>query len=118
MRFLLSIYQPDGPAPAAPALEAIMAKVERVRDEMTAAGVLVLTAGLDSPAQARVVRPRGHAALVTDGPFAETKELLGGFTIVDVTDREAAVAWARQLAAATTLPIEIRRLIDEERSGR
>ena len=107
-RYLLSVYQPAGPTPPPAALDAIMKKVEAVRGEMTAAGALVLTAGLEPPSRAAVVRPKADGAVVYDGPFAETKEFLGGFTIVEAADRDAALAWARKLAAATTLPIEVR----------
>jgi hypothetical protein len=75
---------------------------------MKAAGALVLAAGLEPPSRAAVVRSKPDGALVTDGPYAETKEVLGGFTIVEAADRDAALAWARKLAAATTLPIEVR----------
>jgi hypothetical protein len=95
-------------------LSAIMRNVETVRDEMKAAGALVLTAGLEPPSRAAVVRPKPAGALVTDGPFAETKEFLGGFTIVDAADRDAALAWARKLSAATTLPIEVRAVRNED----
>ncbi len=110
-RYLLSLYQPDGPVPPPPALETIMKNVEAVRDEMKAAGALVLTAGLDAPSKAAVVRPKDGRTLVTDGPFAETKEFLGGFSIVEAPNLEAALAWARKLAGATTLPIEVRPVV-------
>jgi hypothetical protein len=111
-RYLLSVYQPAGPAPPPAMLAAIMANVESVRDEMRAAGALVITAGLEPPSRAAVVRPAPGGALVTDGPFAETKEFLGGFTLVEAADRDAAVDWARKLAAATTLSIEVRAVRD------
>jgi hypothetical protein len=107
-RYLLCVYQPDGPPPPPAMLDAIMKRVEAVREEMKAAGGLVMAAGLEPPSRAAVVRPKPDGALVTDGPFAETKEVLGGFTIVDAADRDAALAWARKLSAATTLPIEVR----------
>lgn len=107
-RYLLSVYQPDGPAPPPPVLDAVMKDVEIVRLEMEKAGALVLTAGLEPPSRAAVVRPKPGGALVTDGPFAETKEFLGGFTLLDAADRDAALMWARKLSAATTLPIEVR----------
>jgi len=92
-------------------LDAIMKNVDAVRGEMEKAGALVLTAGLEPPTRAAVVRPAPGGALVTDGPFAETKEFLGGFTLLDAPDREAALAWARKLSAATTLPIEVRAVL-------
>jgi hypothetical protein len=54
------------------------------------------------------VRPQDGDVLLTDGPFTEAKEHLGGFTIVDVPDLDAALEWSRRLAVATTLPIEVR----------
>lgn len=107
-RYLLSVYQPEGPAPPPAVLDAIMRKVDGVRDEMKRSGALVLTAGLEPPSRAVVVRPNPGGPLVTDGPFAETKEFLGGFTLVEAADRDAALVWARKLSAATTLPIEVR----------
>ena len=64
--------------------------------------------GLHPPASATVLRPRGDDVLVTDGPFAEGKEHLGGFTIVRAPDLDAAMAWGRKLVRATGLPIEVR----------
>jgi hypothetical protein len=55
-----------------------------------------------------VVRVRDGDVLMTDGPFAEGKEHIGGFTIIDVADLDAALEWGRKLTRATTLPIEVR----------
>jgi hypothetical protein len=55
-----------------------------------------------------VVRDRDGEVLITDGPFAEGKEHIGGFTIVSAPDLDAALEWGRRLARATTLPIEVR----------
>ena len=107
-RYLLCVYQPDGPPPPPAVLDGIMKNVDAVRLEMKKAGALVLTAGLEPPSRAAVVRPKPGGTLVTDGPFAETKEFLGGFTLVEAADRHAARDWARKLSAATTLPIEVR----------
>ena len=62
---------------------------------------------------ATVVRLRGGDVLMTDGPFAEGKEHIGGFTIIKAPDLDAALDWARKLARASTLPIEVRPLQDE-----
>ena len=61
-----------------------------------------------SPTTATVVRVRDGEALVTDGPYLEGKEHLGGFTIVRARDLDAALAWGEKVARATTLPIEVR----------
>jgi hypothetical protein len=108
-QYLLSVIQPDGPAPEPDALDAIMADVDAVDREMRDKGVWVFAGGLHAPSTATVVRAqKGADALMTDGPFAEGKEHLGGFTIVDVPDLDAALEWGRRLAEATTLPIEVR----------
>ena len=108
-RYLLSVYQPDGPAPEPEVLSAIMADVDAVDQEMRDKGVWVFAGGLHPPGTATVVRaPKDGDVLMTDGPFAEGKEHLGGFTIVDAPDLDAALEWGRRLAAATTLPVEVR----------
>ena len=107
-RYLLSVVQPDGPPPSPEILARIMRDVEAVNDEMDDAHVTVLRAGLSPAGEAKVVRAKDGGMLVTDGPFAETKEHIGGFALIDVADRDAALAWAHKLAAATTLPIEVR----------
>jgi hypothetical protein len=111
-QYLLSLYQPDGPPPPAEILGPIMARVGALETEMRAAGAWVFSAGLHPPATATTVRVRGDDVLMTDGPFAEGKEHIGGFTIVRAPDLDAALAWARKLAAATTLPIEVRPLAE------
>ena len=107
-QYLLSVYQPDGPVPEPEALAAIGRDLDALNAEMRAAGAWVFSNGLLPPSSATVLRPQGGEVLVTDGPFAEGKEHLGGFTIVDVPDLDAAMEWGRRLAVATTLPIEVR----------
>jgi hypothetical protein len=108
-QYLLSVIQPDGPAPDPEALSAIMADVDTVDRDMRDKGVWVFAGGLYPPSTATVVRARKDGdVLMTDGPFAEGKEHLGGFTIIDVPDLDAALEWGRRLAEATTLPIEVR----------
>ncbi len=109
-RFLLCIYQPDGNPPPPDALGAIIRDVGAVRDEMQAAGVLVMTAGLSPAGAAKVVRDKAGTTLTTDGPFVEAKEHIGGFTLIEAPNVDSAVDWARKLARATTLPIEVRAL--------
>ena len=112
-QYLLSVYQPDGPRPAPEVLGPIMEKVRRVREEMKAAGAWVFAGGLHDPSSATVVRVQNGDTLTVDGPFAEGKEHIGGFTIVRAADLDAALEWGRRLAAATTLPIEVRPFRDE-----
>jgi hypothetical protein len=108
-QYLLTVVEPSGgPVPDPAALEAIMADVDAVDQEMRTAGVWVFAGGLFPPSSATVLRPKGDDVLLTDGPFAEGKEHVGGFSIIDAPDLDAALDWGRKLARATTLPIEVR----------
>jgi hypothetical protein len=113
-QYLLSIYQPDGPPPPPELLEPVMRDVSAVEEEMKAAGAWVFSGGLHPPSTATVVRLRDGELLMTDGPFAEGKEHVGGCTVVRAPDLDAALAWASKLARALTLdqraglPVEVR----------
>jgi hypothetical protein len=109
-QYLLSVYQPDGPVPAPEILAGIMRDVEAVNQEIKDAGAWVFTAGLHPASTATVVRVRSGEVVTTDGPYAEGKEHIGGFTIVEAPDLDAALEWGRKVAQATTLPIEVRPL--------
>jgi len=111
--YLLSVYQPEGTPPPPDVLEKIMAELGALRDEMKAAGAWVFSGGLNAPSTATVLRFDGRDVLMTDGPFAEGKEYLGGFTIVRAADLDAALEWGRRLARVVTLPIEVRPFVDE-----
>jgi hypothetical protein len=81
-----------------------------VVNEMEAEGVLVFAGGLEEEIEdAFSADATSGEVLITDGPFAETKEFLGGFTVVDVADEEAAKMWAGKLAEACGWPQEARR---------
>ena len=107
-QYLLSVVQPDGAAPPPHVLEPIVRDVKAVNDELKAAGVWVFSGGLYPATSATVVRPSDGEVLLTDGPFAEGKEHIGGIVILKAPDLDAALAWARKLAKAATLPIEVR----------
>jgi hypothetical protein len=107
-QYLLTVYQPDEPPPPAEVLEPVMRELDALNQEMRAAGAWVFAGGLHPPSTATVIRVSGTETLVTDGPFAEGKEHVGGFTIVRAPDLDAALEWGRKLARATTLPIEVR----------
>ncbi len=77
--------------------------------EMKAAGVFIFTGGLDDVDPVFSVDASSGTPLFTDGPFAETKEHLGGFTVVDVADEKAARLWAGKIAVACGWPQEVRR---------
>jgi len=108
-QYLLSIYQPEGGTPAPEVLQKVMRDVDAIIAETKTTGAWVLNGGLAPPAAARVVRIRDGEALVTDGPYIETKEFLGGFLIVRAADLGGATDWARKLARAVSpLAIEVR----------
>lgn len=107
-QYLLSIYQPDGPPPPPEVLGPIMNNLAALNEEMKAKGVWVFAGGLHPPSTATVVRAKAGDVLTTDGPFTEGKEHLGGFTVINAPDLDAALGWARRLAAVITLPIEVR----------
>jgi hypothetical protein len=108
-QYLLSMYQPDGDPPPPEVLEPIMRDIDAVTQEMKAAGVWVFSGGLHSSSTATVLRVRDGEMLITDGPYAEGKEHLGGFTIIKAADLDSALEWGRKLARAVALlPIEVR----------
>ena len=83
-------------------------ELDTVNREIKAAGAWVFAGGLHPPSTATVARFKDGEMLITDGPFAESKEFLGGITIIDAPDLDAALAWAGKITRATTLPIEVR----------
>jgi hypothetical protein len=110
--YLLSIQQPDG-GPASPELlEPVMREVEAFNQELRAAGAWVFAGGLEvvgQPGAAAVVRVRDGDVLVTDGPYAEGKEHVGGLSIIQAPDFDSALEWGRKLAGALRyLPVEVR----------
>ncbi len=107
-QYLLSVYQPEGAPPAPEELEKIMQDLDAFHRELKEAGAWVFAAGLHDPSTATVVRVQGDDVLVTDGPFAEAKEYLGGLSVVDAPDLDAALEWGRKGTRATGLPVEVR----------
>ncbi len=107
-QYLLSVYQPDGPVPGQEILARISAELDALNTELKEAGAWVFSGGLHPPSTATVLRLADDDVLTTDGPYAEGKEHLGGFTIINAPDLDAALEWGRKLARVTTLPIEVR----------
>ncbi len=107
-QYLLSIQQPDGPPPPPERLGPIMADVTAMIADARAAGAWVFNAGLTPPSSATVVRVQDGETLLTDGPYTEGKEHVGGFVIIRAPDLDAAMVWATRLARAITLPVEVR----------
>jgi len=104
-QYLLSIYQPDGPVPNEETMARIAADLHRLNEELHDSGSWVFTGGLHAAGSATVVRADG---MITDGPYVEGKEHIGGIYVITAPDLDAALKWGRKAAAATTLPIEVR----------
>ncbi|SHN44190.1 YciI family protein [Cryptosporangium aurantiacum] len=117
-QYLLSVYQPEGPAPEPEALAGVFENLGKLQQEMKDAGAWVFSGGLEAPDTATVLRATGELlpsgtlssddVLLTDGPFIEAKEYLGGFTILEAADLDEALRWGRRTAATIGLPIEVR----------
>ncbi|MEU1887980.1 YciI family protein [Micromonospora sp. WMMD987] len=95
--------------------EEMLETMGRFNEELIRAGVLVAAEGLEDPAQSVVVDYSADPPVVTDGPYGETKELFGGFYLIDVASKEEAVEWARRMPAVSGSKCEVRRVpgIDE-----
>jgi hypothetical protein len=107
--YLISVITPSGgQQPPPEVLGPIMERVEEVRRDLDAAGGWVFSGGLNAPSTATVVRANGDDILMTDGPFAEGKEYVGGFTILKAPDLDAALEWGARFARAIGLPMEVR----------
>jgi hypothetical protein len=108
-QYLLSVAMVDG-VPSRPPDEAQRAyeRVNVLNAELQAAGVWVFAGGLQPASSATVVREEGDELTVTDGPFAESKEHIGGFWIIEVDDLDAALAWATKATRACAEPVEVR----------
>jgi len=108
-QYLLAVHSVEGePMPSEEQMQRAYKDVDALNAEIQSAGVWVFAGGLQPPTSATVVRAQGGQVVTTDGPFAETKEQLGGFWIIDVPDLDAALDWARKATVACANPVEVR----------
>jgi hypothetical protein len=112
-QYLFSIQQPDAPPPPDVDLEKVMRDVDALIRDAKAEGAWVFNAGLHPPSTATVLRLQDGEVVMTDGPYAEGKEHVGGFVVINATDLDAALAWGDRLARAVKLPIEVRPIAEE-----
>src|SRR5438132_1148503 len=113
-QYLLSVHIVQGEAaPLAEEMEQAYKDVDVFNAELQDKGVWVFGGGLHPADTATVVRVDNGEVLTTDGPFAETKEQLGGFWIITAPDFDAALAWAAKGAAACQGPVEVRPFQEE-----
>ncbi len=110
MRYLLLIATDDASGHQLPPDEeaAIMAEYQAFTDDLQAAGAMLGGERLHPSSTATTVRVRDGEALITDGPFAETKEHLGGYYMIEAADLDAAVAWAAKIPGARFGSVEVR----------
>lgn len=109
-QYLLSVWHDeDFDLDEPPAdMDRLHAQVGAFNEELGAAGAMVFAGGLHPASSATVVRPNGAEVSMTDGPYAESKELMGGFWVVEAPDLDAALEWARKGALACEGPVEVR----------
>jgi hypothetical protein len=113
-QYLLSVHLVEGePTPSEAEIQQTYKAVDAVNDEIRSAGAWVFAGGLHPPSTATVVRTQGGQVVTTDGPFAETKEQLGGFWVIQAADLDAALDWAAKASAACGGPVEVRPFQDD-----
>jgi hypothetical protein len=108
MKYLVAIHHPDDYAPSVESEEMIK-DINALNREMEAAGVRLNALGLQPASMAKSLRAKPDGEIViTDGPYIESKEHIGGFWILDVADLDEALAWGRKAVAACRAPVEVR----------
>jgi hypothetical protein len=119
MKYLLTIYTDEsGFADATPEdVQQVMAAYEKFGRDASEAGVMLGGEGLQPSGTATTVRVRDGETITSDGPFAETREQLGGYYLLDCRDLDDALSWAARIPGAATGTIEVRPVMDYEAAG-
>jgi hypothetical protein len=113
-QYLLAVHMVDGEAaPSEEEMQKAYKDVDTFNTELQSAGAWVFAGGLHPPSTATVVRSTNGEVVTTDGPFAETKEQLGGFWVIKADDLDAALAWAAKGSAACRGAVEVRPFQDD-----
>ncbi len=108
-QYLVAIHHPDDYDPSVAEDEAMHRDIDALNDEMKAAGVRIFVGGLQPASSAMSVRVRSDGKLlVTDGPYIETKEHIGGLWVLEAADLDEALKWGRKAAVACRAPVEVR----------
>jgi len=108
-QYLMAVHHsPDAPPPPPDQMQKAFEQVDKYNAKLQKAGAWVFGGGLEAPEIATVVRTEGGKTITTDGPFAETKEQLGGFWIIEAPDLDAALKWAAEASEACMGPVEVR----------
>jgi hypothetical protein len=112
-QYLLSVYHPEDERPAPEIVEKIMHDVDALNAELRATGAWVFAGGLFPSSTATVLHVQGGDVLVTDGPFIEGKEHIGGFWVIKAPDLDAALEWGKKATRACAAAVEVRPLQEE-----
>jgi hypothetical protein len=108
-QYMLSVHMVDGDAtPSAEEMDVLYKQVDVLNQEIMDAGAWVFGGGLHPASTATVVKAQDGEIVTTDGPFAESKEQLGGFWVIQAEDLDAALAWAAKGTVACGGPVEVR----------
>jgi hypothetical protein len=111
-QYLVAIHHPDDYDAAALEDEATRRDIVALNVEMKAAGVRVFVGGLQRAGKAKSLRTKpGGKVVITDGPYTESKEHVGGFWVLEVADLDAALEWGRKAAIACRAPVEVRAFV-------
>ncbi|MGA7096263.1 MAG: YciI family protein [Acidimicrobiia bacterium] len=113
-QYLLSVHMVEGQEPLSPEdMQQAYRDVDNLNTEIMDKGAWVFAGGLHEPSTATVVKVENDEVLITDGPFAETKEQLGGFWIIEAADLDEALAWAKKATIACRASVEVRPFQEE-----
>jgi len=111
MQYLVAIHHPDDYDPSLEG-EAMMRDIHLLNEEMTAAGVRIFAGGLQAAAKAKSLRAKPDGAvLLTDGPYLEAKEHVGGFWLLEAANLDEALKWGRKAVIACRAPVEVREFL-------
>jgi len=107
-QYLVAIHHPDNYDPSLEG-DAMIRDISALNQQMDAAGARLFAGGLESAPRAKSLRKQaGGDVIVTDGPYLETKEHIGGFWILEAADMDEAVEWGRKAVVACRAPVEVR----------
>jgi hypothetical protein len=117
-QYLLSVHMSDDeprPSMTEEQMSVGMETIAKLETEMRSSNALLFSGRLTAPNSATVVDARNGSVVTTDGPYAEAKESIGGFYIIEAEDLDAATGWAAKTSAAVHMPIEVRPFLDSHR---
>jgi hypothetical protein len=116
-QFLVAIQLPDNYDPSLEGEEMIR-DIHALNEELDAAGARLFAGGLEPASKAKTLRKQANGeVIITDGPYLETKEHIGGFSIIEAADMDEALAWARKAVVACRVPVEVRQIFFRPRNN-